>query len=110
MTKYKHLSLSDRIDIDKYLNYGFNYSQIGRILNKSDRTIAYEIKNTNKELKKNNFNNTKYFPCEKLNHTPFVCNGCNSKISCRKKGMNTSLNKLTMNIIIYYQVLKLVLI
>lgn len=84
MTKYKHLSLSDRIDIEKYLNYGFNYSQIGRILNKSDRTIAYEVKKHKQRIKKNNFNNTKYFPCEKLNHTPFVCNGCDSKISCRK--------------------------
>ena len=84
MTKYKHLSLSDRIDIKKYLNYGFNYSQIGRILNKSDRTIAYEVKKHKQRIKKNNFNNTKYFPCEKLNHTPFVCNGCDSKISCRK--------------------------
>ena len=84
MTKYKHLSLSDRIDIEKYLNYGFNYSQIGRILNKSDRTIAYAVKKHKQRIKKNNFNNTKYFPCEKLNHTPFVCNGCDSKISCRK--------------------------
>lgn len=84
MTKYKHLSLSDRIDIEKYLNYGFNYSQIGRILNKSDRTIAYEVKKHKQRIKKNNFNNTKYFPCDKLNHTPFVCNGCDSKISCRK--------------------------
>ena len=44
MAKYKHLTLSERYDIEKYLNQRFNYSEIGRLLNKSDRTIAYEIK------------------------------------------------------------------
>ena len=84
MTKYKHLSLNDRIDIEKYLGLGFNFSQIGKLLNKSDRTIAFEVKKHKKKIKKNSFNNYKYFPCEKLNHTPFVCNGCDSKHSCRK--------------------------
>ena len=84
MTKYKHLSQSDRLDIEKYLNNGFNFSQIGRIMNKSDRTIAYEVKNHKQRIKKNDFNNYKYFPCDKLNHTPFVCNGCDTKHACRK--------------------------
>lgn len=84
MTKYKHLTLGDRIDIEKYLNQGFNFSQIGRLLNKSDRTIAFEVKKHKKRIKKNNFNNYKFFPCEKLKHTPFVCNGCDCKHSCRK--------------------------
>lgn len=84
MTKYKHLTLSDRIDIEKYLGQGFNFSEIGRLLNKSDRTIAFEVKKHKKRIKKNSFNNYKFSPCEKLNHTPFVCNGCDTKISCRK--------------------------
>ena len=29
--KNKHLSLSDRYDIEKYLNQGFNFSEIGRL-------------------------------------------------------------------------------
>ena len=84
MTKYKHLSLNERIDIEKYLGLGFNFSEIGRLLNKSDRTIAFEVKKHKQRIKKNSFNNIKYFPCDKLNHTPFVCNGCNEKHSCRK--------------------------
>ena len=84
MAKNKHLSLSDRYDIEKYLNQGFNFSEIGRLMNKSDRTIAFEVKKHKQRIKKNSFNNTKYFPCERLNKTPFVCNGCDSKHSCRK--------------------------
>ena len=45
MTKYKHLSLDNRMDIEKYLGLGLNFSQIGRLLNKSDRTIAFEVNN-----------------------------------------------------------------
>lgn len=84
MSKNKHLTLSNRIDIEKYLGQGFNFSQIGRLLNKSDRTIAFEVRKHKKRIKKNSFNNIKYFPCEKLKHTPFVCNGCDTKHSCRK--------------------------
>lgn len=84
MAKNKHLTLSDRYDIEKYLNLGFNFSQIARIMNKSDRTIAFEVKKHKQRIIKNSFNNTKYFPCEKLSKTPFVCNGCDTKHSCRK--------------------------
>ena len=52
MAKNKHLSLSDRYDIEKYLNQGFNFSEIGRLMNKYDRTIAFEVKNISKELRK----------------------------------------------------------
>ena len=79
MAKNKHLSLSDRYDIEKYLNQGFNFSEIGRSMNKSDRTIAFEVKKHKQRIKKNSFNNNKYFPCERLNKTPFVCNGCDSR-------------------------------
>ena len=104
MTKFKHLTLSDRIDIEKYLGQGFNFSEIGRLLNKSYRTIAFEVKKHKKRIKKNNFNNYKFFPCEKLNHTPFVCNGCDTKHSCRKtryeyyaKDANNDYNELLVN-------------
>ena len=84
MAKYKHLTLSERYDIEKYLNQRFNYSEIGRLLNKSDRTIAYEIKKHSQKSTRNKFNNYCLFPCEKLNHTPFLCNGCEDKAHCRK--------------------------
>ena len=56
MTKYKHLTLSERMDIEKYLGLGFNFSEIGRLLNKSDRTIAFEVKKHKQRIKKNSFN------------------------------------------------------
>ena len=31
MAKNKHLSLTDIYDIEKYLNQGFNFSEIGRL-------------------------------------------------------------------------------
>ena len=84
MAKHKHLTLSERYDIEKYLNQRFNYSEIGRLLNKSDRTIAYEIKKHIQKSTRNKFNNYYLFPCEKLKHTPFLCNGCEDKAHCRK--------------------------
>lgn len=84
MAKNKHLSLSERYDIEKYLNQGLNFSQIGRIMNKSDRTIAFEVKNHKQKIKKNSFNVYPQ-PCPQLSKTPFVCNGCDSKHSCRKQ-------------------------
>lgn len=84
MAKHKHLTLSERYDIEKYLNQRFNYSEIGRLLNKSDRTIAYEIKKHIQKSTRNKFNNYYLFPCEKLKHTPFICNGCEDKAHCRK--------------------------
>jgi len=84
MAKHKHLTLSERYDIEKYLNQRFNFSEIGRLLNKSDRTIAYEIKKHIQKSTRNKFNNYYLFPCEKLKHTPFLCNGCEDKAHCRK--------------------------
>ncbi len=54
------------------------------MLNKSDRTIAYEIKKHIQKSTRNKFNNYYLFPCEKLKHTPFICNGCEDKAHCRK--------------------------
>jgi IS30 family transposase len=85
MTKYKHLSLSNRIDIEKYLNNGFNFTEIGRLLNKSDRTISYEVKrHKTRIMKKNPYANSTNYICSKLTKAPYVCNGCDTKHSCRK--------------------------
>ena len=82
--KYKHLSLNNRIDIEKYLNMNFNFNEIAKMLNKSNRCISKEVKNRKTRIKKKNpYSNSKDFICPKLIKAPYVCNGCDKKISCR---------------------------
>lgn len=45
MATYKHLTLSDRIDIENYLKNGYSFKAIGRELNRDCTTIAKEVKN-----------------------------------------------------------------
>lgn len=45
MSKNKHLSYNNRIDIKKYLGNGFNFTEISRLLDKSISTISGEVKN-----------------------------------------------------------------
>ena len=85
MAKNKHLTLNNRYDIEKYLNNNFNFTEIGRLLEKSDRTISYEVKNRKVRIKKKNvFNNAQNYICPLLLKPPYVCNGCDSKHGCRK--------------------------
>lgn len=84
-TKYqKHLTLSDRIVIEKMLDNGDNFSRIANELHKSNRTISYDVKN-HREFKHGLILNKKtYIPCPKVNKAPYVCNGCPSRKGCRK--------------------------
>lgn len=83
--KNKHLSLNNRIDIEKYLNNNFNFTEIGRLLNKATSTISYEVKTRKQRIKKKNpYANSKNYICPILTKPPYVCNGCDSKHSCRK--------------------------
>lgn len=83
--KNKHLSMNNRIDIEKYLNFGFNFTEIARLLDKSVSTISYEVKNRKVRIKKKNpYANSKDYICPKLVKAPFVCNACETKYSCRK--------------------------
>lgn len=83
--KNKHLSMNNRFDIEKYLNFGFNFTEIARLLDKSVSTISYEVKNRKARIKKKNpYANSKDYICPKLIKAPFVCNACDSKHYCRK--------------------------
>lgn len=83
--KNKHLSMNNRIDIEKYLNLGFNFTEIAKLLDKSISTISYEVKNRKARIKKKNpYANSKDYICPKLVKAPYVCNGCETKHSCRK--------------------------
>lgn len=49
MKKYTHLTDLERNSIAYYLNQGFSYSKIGRLLGRSDSTIGWEVKRNSKE-------------------------------------------------------------
>ena len=60
-----------------------NFSQIAKEINKSPRTVSYEI------LKNRNIEHClswvgKYKTCEKTLKPPYVCNACPSRKGCRK--------------------------
>lgn len=77
--KYKHLSFEDRCIIEEYLNYGYNFTQIGNRLGKDRTTIADEVKK-HRFLRQRLNNNLK--PCCFESKPPYVCNGCKKKNSC----------------------------
>ena len=41
----KHLSLDERMDIEKYLTQNKSFKEIGKLVNKNCTTISREIKN-----------------------------------------------------------------
>ena len=77
----KHLSLSQRILIEKMLNERKNFKEISESIGKSNRTISYEIKK-HREFKRGF--NYKGICCSQVNKPPYVCNGCPYRLSCRK--------------------------
>lgn len=78
----KHLKLSERIKIEKYLNDDKSFRFISKEINKGVNTISREIVNRRYKEKGNYFNG---FPgkCEKLEKAPFICNACPNSKKCR---------------------------
>ena len=72
MTKHKHLTLSDRNDIQLGLERGETFKAIGQLILKDPTTVSKEVKR-NKQVREYTSNN---LPCPLLNKAPFVCNGC----------------------------------
>lgn len=123
MANQKHLSLTQRVQIQESLKEHKSFKEIGRELDKDNTTISKEIKN-HRQFKQtgalgNKFNDCahrfgcpvtrvcgdccerspnfncsrcglcnrkcsdyKKEYCEKLNHPPYVCNGCSQKSRC----------------------------
>ena len=107
--KNKHLSLSERLDIEKYLNERKSSKQIGLLLDKDCTTISKEIKNhivykntgaigrpfLNCAHRRNCSFREKGIRCNQqacehyekedchlLSKPPYVCNGCPNKSHC----------------------------
>ena len=72
MTKHKHLTLSDRNDIQLGLERGETFKAIGQSILKDPTTVSKEVKR-NRQVRESTSNN---LPCPLLEKAPFVCNGC----------------------------------
>jgi len=78
-TKNKHLTLSERQEIEDCLRHNMSFKQIGKELGKDPTTISKEVKR--------NFivfeaKNPLTEPCKNLIKAPYVCNGCSYRRSC----------------------------
>ncbi|MDO4975476.1 MAG: IS30 family transposase [Alphaproteobacteria bacterium] len=90
MTNYKHLSYEDRKNIEDGLNENKSINQIAKELNRNHSSIYREIDRNRKYSEPSTWNNYKInhpnvdLSCERLKHSPYVCNGCKSRSGCRK--------------------------
>lgn len=72
MTKHKHLTLSDRNDIQLGLERGETFKTIGQSILKDPTTVSKEVKR-NRQVRESTCHN---LPCPLLDKAPFICNGC----------------------------------
>lgn len=79
--KYKHLSFEDRCIIQEFLNYNYNFTQIGNRISKDRTTVAHEVKKHRFLRTSINCNNK---PCCFETKPPYVCNGCSKFNNCHK--------------------------
>lgn len=75
MTKHKHLTLSDRNDIQLGLERGETFKAIGQLILKDPTTVSKEVKR-NRQIRESTCDK---LPCPLLDKAPFVCNGCSKR-------------------------------
>ena len=84
INKYKkHLTLSERIKIEGFLNEGKSFRKIAIEIGKAHNTISREVLERRIKQRGNNFNGIVQNSCFK-DKAPFVCNSCQSRKGCRK--------------------------
>lgn len=76
-SKYKHLTLDERIKIQECLAKGMTFKAIARRIGKDPTTVSKEVK-AHLHRHTNSFVKTEV-PCSKLLKAPFVCNACEKK-------------------------------
>lgn len=90
MANYCHLSYEDRKNIEDGLNENKSINQISKEINRSHSSTLREIDRNKKYSEPSAWNNYKInhsdlvLSCERLKHSPYVCNGCKSRSGCRK--------------------------
>lgn len=77
--KNKHLTQSERTEIQECLDKRMSFKAIGKLLGKDPTTISYEVKHHRKEYR-NAFVRSSG-SCPELIKAPFVCNGCKKRHS-----------------------------
>lgn len=102
----KHLTNEERKYIENGLNLGRKFSEIAKDINKNRTTISREVQKHRFKKKPSRFNNSKNMCkhrvecgkfecteekecyeediCYKTQGAPYVCNGCEEKMRCRK--------------------------
>ena len=90
MTNYCHLSYEDRKNIEDGLNDNKSINQIAKEINRCHSSVLREIDRNKVYSEPSSWNNYKLnhpdldLSCERLNKSPYVCNGCKSRSGCRK--------------------------
>jgi len=84
-TKNKHLTIDDRLEIQKCLDCGMTFKAIGKRIGKDQTTISKEVRKhleytPTRTVYRDKDGNTIPIPvCPRLLKTPFVCNPCDKK-------------------------------
>ena len=76
--KNKHLSLENRCIIQEFLDYSYSFTAIAKRIGKDRTTIAKEVKAHRFLI------GTALKECELTSKPPYVCNGCDKKLYCKK--------------------------
>lgn len=75
----RRLSVENRMLIEQLLRLNYKLKDIAYYVDSTSSTVSREIKNRRITGK------GEFKECEKTQRFPYVCNGCKSKSSCRKK-------------------------
>lgn len=79
----KHLTLTERCMIEKYLAFGYSFREIATAINRQPSTVSREIKQYRTFIApKDTAENP---TCRKLESAPFVCNQCKSRDFCSRR-------------------------
>lgn len=79
--KYMHLTFKDRCVIQEFLTYGYSFSALARRIHKDRTTISKEVR-SHRFVKP--YGKRKEVICQKLEKSPYVCNGCPSLTTCHQ--------------------------
>ena len=77
----KHLDLDKRIKIQKGIEENLNFTQIAKEINKSPKTVSYEILK-NRVCEHCNSWRIRNKVCNKTSKPPYVCNSCPKRKGC----------------------------
>ena len=79
MSNFSHLTLSDRIAIERYLSTGYSLKGIAEAIHRSPSTISREIRNHRTFIKAPTENERM---CPQLSKPPYICNNCRRRNLC----------------------------